>query len=80
MDQPIISREMIRACARTDFVRGVGRDEHNMNPGAAAIEVWQAEWDICESFIKLGMMRDLSKAIKAMGAQLRHMLVEVSPP
>lgn len=45
MDLPIISREAIRAKARTAFAAGVGRDEHGMNLGAAAIADWQAEWD-----------------------------------
>jgi hypothetical protein len=45
MDEPIISREAIRAKARRDFQRGAGRDEHGMNPGAAAIAEWQGEWD-----------------------------------
>lgn len=44
MDEPIISREAIRAKARADFARGAGRDEHGMNPGAAAIAEWQDEW------------------------------------
>jgi hypothetical protein len=44
MDEPIISREAIRAKARRAFARGAGRDEHGMNPGAAAIAEWQGEW------------------------------------
>jgi len=47
MNEPIISRASIRACARDDFAKGAGRDDHNMNPGSAAIDDWQAEWDLC---------------------------------
>ena len=52
MDQPIVSRDMIRACARDDFAKGVGRDEHNMNPGSAAIADWQDEWDKCNARLR----------------------------
>lgn len=45
MDLPIISRETIRARARRAFTAGLGRDEHNMNWHAAAVVVWQGEWD-----------------------------------
>lgn len=45
MDEPIISREAIRAKARRAFTAGAGRDDHGMNPGAAAIAEWQGEWD-----------------------------------
>lgn len=45
MTEAIISRDTIRARARAAFARGAGRDDHNMNPGSAAIADWQAEWD-----------------------------------
>jgi hypothetical protein len=61
MDQPIISREMITAKARSAHARGAGRDDHGFNLGAPAIETWQAEWD-------------------RLNGQLRHLVVEVSPP
>jgi hypothetical protein len=47
MDQ-IISRDMIRAKARSAFVRGLDRDDHGFNSGAPAIADWQAEWDRCQ--------------------------------
>lgn len=49
MDEPMISRDAIRAKARSAHARGVGRDGHGFNWGAVgAIEVWQEEWDRCE--------------------------------
>lgn len=49
MDNAIISRDMIRAKARSAHARGAGRDEHGFNwHSAEAIEVWQAAWDECE--------------------------------
>ena len=47
MDGPIISRATIRAMARSAFERGQDRDSHNMNPGAAALVDWLAEYDLC---------------------------------
>lgn len=45
MSDPIISRDHIRAKARAAFAAGKGRDDHGMNPGAAAIADWQDAWD-----------------------------------
>lgn len=45
MNDQIISRNMIRARARRAFAAGRSRADHNMNPGAAAIETWQHEHD-----------------------------------
>jgi hypothetical protein len=45
MDEPIISRETMRARGRAARAAGLGRDEHNMNWHAAAIAEWQAGWD-----------------------------------
>lgn len=47
MDLPIVSRASIRAMARAAFERGQARDSHNMNPGAAALVDWLAEYDRC---------------------------------
>lgn len=47
MDDPIISRDMIRARARKAFAQGRGRDEHGMNPGSPAVVDWQDEHDRC---------------------------------
>jgi len=40
-------REHVRERARRAFAAGMGRDEHGMNPGSAAIKDFQAEWDMC---------------------------------
>lgn len=45
MDNSIISRDHIRAKARSAFEAGKGRNEHGFNWHAPAIEVWQDEWD-----------------------------------
>jgi len=45
MTDQIISRDLIREKGAAAFNAGRGRDEHNMNPGAAAIEEWQSGWD-----------------------------------
>lgn len=45
MDEPIISREAIRARGRTARIAGKGRDEHGMNPWVAAVAEWRAGWD-----------------------------------
>lgn len=46
--EPIISRDMIAAKARAAFAQGAGRDDHGFNwHSTAAIDVWQAEWDVC---------------------------------
>lgn len=45
MNEPIISREQIRERARCAFAAGKSRDEHDMNPGSAAIADWEAGWD-----------------------------------
>lgn len=61
MADQIVSVDMIKAKARDAYARGAGRDDHNFNPGAPAIDAWQAEWDRCNG-------------------QLRHVLVEGTPP
>lgn len=48
MTAPIIPHELIAAKARDDYARGADRDGHGFNPGASAIDTWQAEWDRCE--------------------------------
>ena len=47
MDDPIISKDTIRARARTAFEQGRARDEHHMNPGAPALADWLDEYDRC---------------------------------
>lgn len=47
MDDPIISRDTIRARARKAFAQGRGRDAHHMNPGAPAVADWLDEYDRC---------------------------------
>lgn len=48
MNDPILSPDHICAKARRAHAVGKGRDDHNMNWHAAAVPVWQAEWDRCE--------------------------------
>jgi hypothetical protein len=45
MDAPIISIDITKARARTDFAAGRPRDSHNMNWHAAALPVYLAEYD-----------------------------------
>lgn len=45
--EQIVSRDTIRARARAAFERGASRDSHNMNPDAAALADWLAEYDRC---------------------------------
>jgi len=47
MDDPIISRDLIREKARAAFNRGVKRNQHNMPPDAPALVDWLDEWDRC---------------------------------
>lgn len=44
MTDNIISRETIRARGARAYNRGRGVDDHNMNPGSAAIKDWQFGW------------------------------------
>lgn len=44
MDNSIVSRDHIRAKGRAAFWAGKGRNDHDMNPGAAAIRDWQDGW------------------------------------
>jgi hypothetical protein len=69
MHDSIISRETIRARARAAFSRGAGRNDHKMNPHAAAVDDWQAEWDVCQ-------MEQLQAQRRATSGQL----AEVSAP
>lgn len=48
MNDQIIPRDRVREKARRAFADGKGRDDHNMNWHAAAVPVWQAEWDRCD--------------------------------
>ena len=43
MDQ-IVSRAMIFDRGAAAFAKGLGLNDHNMNPGAPAIADWQAGW------------------------------------
>lgn len=43
MDQ-IISRDTIKARGADAFDKGLGVDDHNMNPGVPAIADWQFGW------------------------------------
>lgn len=52
MTDQIISVAMIEAKARSAYARGVERDGHEFNPGAPAIEAWQAEWDRCNKALR----------------------------
>jgi hypothetical protein len=46
LDDPIISRDLIREKACRAFARGAGRDDHGFNWHCKdAIETWQHEWD-----------------------------------
>jgi hypothetical protein len=45
MDEPIISREAIRARGREACAAGRNRNDHRMNWNADAITEWQAGWD-----------------------------------
>lgn len=52
MDQ-IISRDLIRAKARSAYGRNVPRDGHGFNWHCKdAIRTWQAEWDWCATLAK----------------------------
>ncbi|MCA1857430.1 hypothetical protein LE190_16070 [Massilia oculi] len=42
--EQIISRDMIRTKGAAAFDKGLGHDEHGMNPGSPAIDEWQAGW------------------------------------
>jgi hypothetical protein len=68
MTDSIVSRATIRARARAAFQRGAGRNDHKMNPDAAAVADWQAEWDCCH-------MQQLQAQRRVTRGQL-----EVSPP
>lgn len=62
MDEAIISRETIRNQARAAFIKGRGRNDHNMNPGASAVTDWQAEWDRCHRAMRqTKVVRELLK-------------------
>lgn len=67
MDQPIISRDLIRDKARAAFNRGVKRNQHNIPPDAPALVDWLDEWDRCAA------------AAEHTRTLVKH-LVEISPP
>jgi hypothetical protein len=52
MDESIKLRSLVQAKviedARKQFIKGAGRDSHGMNPGSAAIDDFQAEYDRLE--------------------------------
>lgn len=54
MTDQIVSREHMRATGSAAFAAGKGRDDHNMNPGSAAITEWQAGWDQLAALSKSG--------------------------
>lgn len=71
--EPIISRDMIAAKARAAFARGAGREDHGFNwHSLAAIDAWQAEWDICAAEKHRDHVTGLGKLV--------GQLAEVSPP
>lgn len=45
----IISRQLMRERGYEACAAGKGRNDHHMNPGAAAIAEWHAGWDQCFS-------------------------------
>lgn len=45
MTDQIVSRTEMHRRGAAAFVRGLGRDDHNMNAGAPAIEDWQKGHD-----------------------------------
>jgi hypothetical protein len=45
MDDAIVSRDYWCTKGRDAFEAGRGRDDHDMNPGAAAIKEFQDGWD-----------------------------------
>lgn len=49
MSDQICSIADIQAKARSAFQRGLTINDHNMNPGAAALVTWQAEYASCEA-------------------------------
>jgi hypothetical protein len=65
-DQICTCTEMHRRGAAA-FVRGLGRDDHNMNAGAPAIEDWQKG-------------HDAAKAAYTRATMLQAEAVKVSPP
>jgi len=71
MTESIISRETIRARARAAFQRGAGRNDHKMNPDAAAVADWQTEWDCCAA-------EQVQDQRRKSGTVLQQL--EVSPP
>ncbi|TWI69036.1 hypothetical protein IP91_00101 [Pseudoduganella lurida] len=62
MADPVISRAMIEAKARSAFARGAGREDHGFNWHAHAIAVWQEEWDRCERDRLLDEVVDIADA------------------
>ena len=53
VDESIVSRQAIRDRARAAFLRGAGREDHNMNWHAPAVKEWQAQWDDCQAELLL---------------------------
>ena len=45
MTDQIVSRDYMRTKGAEAFADGQGRNDHDMNPGSAAIAEWQAGWD-----------------------------------
>ncbi len=44
MNEPIFSRETMRARGAAAYAARKGINDHGMNPGSAAIEEWQQGW------------------------------------
>jgi hypothetical protein len=65
MTESIISRETIRARARSAFATGQSRDSHGMNPGAAALVDWLAEYDRLTAERANDISRESRRALRA---------------
>lgn len=63
MDE-IISRDTIKARGAAAFDKGLGVDDHHMNPGAPAIRDWQFGWHTrrIERSRKTGNVQQLAEA------------------
>lgn len=60
MSEAIISRERLHTKGAAAFTAGKGRNDHNMNPGSAAIAEWQAGWDRFAALAKTGQASSAS--------------------
>lgn len=62
MTDQIVSRSQIRARALAAFKAGKGRDAHGMNPGAAALADWLAEYDRLVAQARFDRLRETAAA------------------